>query len=231
MTAPHDQTKNGTRYAVDLGDGGPGKKPAACFRVPFGSYSVPPSNGAISGVVSTKLGTNCVYRPEWNLTHGSLLTQPSNTHEWSTGYLRYLGADLAELVVVKIERDELREKVCLLQDERNNFEERYVVLAGESSIVEDHVTRLDGEVEHFFHQVRDLVARKEALEARVAAQSVQALHTAIKAFLEIDSTSYLRLGELDLAGLRQLCLDLQVEERPQTGYPRDVEPSSAPPGS
>lgn len=43
---------------------------------------VPPPSGAISGVGSTQLGSDDVYRPEWNLTLVSLLTQPSRAHEW-----------------------------------------------------------------------------------------------------------------------------------------------------
>lgn len=132
-----------------------------------------------------------MYRPEWNLTHGSLLTQPSNTHEWcshefptatlellellsyshmatdlqylvaqvapylvvATGRFRYLGADLTELVVVKIERDDLRENLCLLEHDIHKFGEHYVVIAGENSAGEDHVTSLDGKVERFSKQV------------------------------------------------------------------------------
>lgn len=31
------------------------------------------------------------------------------------------------------------------------------------------------------------------------------MHVSMKAFVEMDFASYLRLGELDLVGLRQLC--------------------------
>lgn len=41
----------------------------------------------------------------------------------ATSCLRYLGANLAELVAVKTECDELREKVWLLKDEKHKFEE------------------------------------------------------------------------------------------------------------
>lgn len=40
--------------------------------------------------------------------------------------LRYLGADLADLVMVKIESNDLRENMGLLQDERCKFEECYM---------------------------------------------------------------------------------------------------------
>ncbi|CAH1443482.1 unnamed protein product [Lactuca virosa] len=37
------------------------------------------------------------------------------------------------------------------------------------------------------------------------AQSINAMHAAIKAFVKADFASYLHLGELGLADLRQLC--------------------------
>lgn len=55
----------------------------------------------------------------------------------TVGRLHYLGANVAKLVVVKVERDEIEEKVWLLKDKRCKFEERYVVLAGEKSTAED----------------------------------------------------------------------------------------------
>ncbi|CAH1447557.1 unnamed protein product [Lactuca virosa] len=42
-------------------------------------------------------------------------------------------------------------------------------------------------------------------DSDVAAQSIDAMHVAIKAFSETDFTSYLLLGKLGLADLRQLC--------------------------
>lgn len=62
-----------------------------------------------------------------------------------------------------------------------------------------------------------------------ASQSSQSMHAAIKAFLETNFASYLHLGELDLAGTCQLCLDPSEEERPLMGYSGNVVPSSTPP--
>lgn len=68
-------------------------------------------------------------------------------------------------------------------------------------------------------------------EPSAATQSAQAMHNAIKAFLETYFASYLRLGEIDLAGICQLYLDRTVEELPTMGYSGDVGPSSSPPGN
>lgn len=76
------------------------------------------------------------------------------------------GCQLVELAAVKIEHYDLREKVWLIEDERHNFEERYIVPTGEKSATED-LTSLDGEVGHLLQQVRDLVVGKEALEVRM----------------------------------------------------------------
>ncbi|CAH1430125.1 unnamed protein product [Lactuca virosa] len=47
----------------------------------------------------------------------------------------------------------------------------------------------------------------DPVDPSAAKQSAQVMHAAIKVFLETDFASYLRLDELDLAGLCQLCLD------------------------
>lgn len=79
---------------------------------------------------------------------------------------------------------------------------------------------------------KQLVIRNFNLEEPSAtSQSTFVMHAAIKAFLETDFASYLRLGEFDLAGLRQLCLDPLAEEHPLMGYSRNIEPSSAPFGN
>lgn len=59
--------------------------------------------------------------------------------------LCYIGADLAESTAIKVEHDELRERVQLLRELRHKFEEQYVVLSGEKYAAEDQVTTLDGE--------------------------------------------------------------------------------------
>lgn len=61
----------------------------------------------------------------------------------------YLGDDLVEFATIKTKHDEIGEKVWLLDCEKRNFEERYVVLVGEKFSAEYQVTSLDGEVEHF----------------------------------------------------------------------------------
>ncbi|CAI9280330.1 unnamed protein product [Lactuca saligna] len=54
----------------------------------------------------------------------------------SASRLHYMGADLVELAAVKSEHDELAEKVWLLEEERCNFDERYLVLSGEKIVAE-----------------------------------------------------------------------------------------------
>lgn len=135
--------------------------------------------------MSTQLGSDGVYYPESNPTHGSLLMQPSNAHDWfhhafhptnlessellchsymatdlqyaaahvalyfvaTAGCRRYLGADLVEFATIKTKHNEIGEKVWLLDYEKRNFEERYVVLVGEEFYAEYQVTSLDREVD------------------------------------------------------------------------------------
>lgn len=54
----------------------------------------------------------------------------------------------------------------------------------------------------------------------------QEIHASMKAFMQINSASYLHLGELDLADLHQLCCDTDVEENSLEGRPLNVGPSS-----
>lgn len=61
-------------------------------------------------------------------------------------HLHYIGVDLAELAAVKSERTELAEKVWLLKEERDKFNERYLMLSGEKSVVEAQVSTLYGEI-------------------------------------------------------------------------------------
>lgn len=49
-------------------------------------------------------------------------------------------------------------------------------------------------------------------EPDATTKHAQAMHAAIKSFMEPDFASYLRLGELDIWGLRQMCGDLDSEE-------------------
>ncbi|CAI9259171.1 unnamed protein product [Lactuca saligna] len=58
-----------------------------------------------------------------------------------------------------------------------------------------------------------VVAGKFVLgEAVATTEHIQAMNTVVKAFMETDFASYLRLGELDMAGLRQLCDDSNAED-------------------
>lgn len=54
----------------------------------------------------------------------------------TTGHLDYIGDNLAELVAVKSDRDELAEKVWLLEEEQSKFVEQYLVLSREKTVVE-----------------------------------------------------------------------------------------------
>lgn len=42
-------------------------------------------------------------------------------------------------------------------------------------------------------------------------EQTQAMHASVKAFMEIDFSSYLRLGELNLEGIHQLCSNHDAE--------------------
>lgn len=53
----------------------------------------------------------------------------------------------------------------------------------------------------------------------------------MKAFILAYFASYLRLGELDLAGLCYLCRDADVGENPLKGSSLNVGPSANPPGN
>lgn len=46
--------------------------------------------------------------------------------------LRHVSSDLAELTTVKVERNELREMVVVLEEEKRKFGEFYDLLAGNS---------------------------------------------------------------------------------------------------
>ncbi|CAI9279478.1 unnamed protein product [Lactuca saligna] len=58
----------------------------------------------------------------------------------------------------------------------------------------------------------------------------KAMLAGIKSFMEPDFASYLRLGELDIWGLRQMCDDLDSEEGHLEGSASHVGPSSTPQG-
>ncbi|CAI9283256.1 unnamed protein product [Lactuca saligna] len=58
----------------------------------------------------------------------------------------------------------------------------------------------------------------------VVARSVDPMHAVVKAFSEMDSASYLRLGELDLADLHQLCFE-EEEELVSDGGVEGVSPN------
>ncbi|CAH1412212.1 unnamed protein product [Lactuca virosa] len=60
-------------------------------------------------------------------------------------------------------------------------------------------------------------------------EHAQAMHAAIKSFMETEFASYLCLGELDIGGLRQICDDPESEEGHLEGDPSHAGPSSTPP--
>lgn len=62
-------------------------------------------------------------------------------------------------------------------------------------------------------------------EPSAASQSARAMRAAINAFLETNFASYLHLGELDLAGLRQFCFDPSAKKRPPMVYSGKPGPS------
>lgn len=62
--------------------------------------------------------------------------------------LRHMSSNLVELTIIKIERDDLRERVTCLKEEKQKFEEKYDLLAQEKAYVEAQVSSLDTKVEH-----------------------------------------------------------------------------------
>lgn len=74
--------------------------------------------------------------------------------------LRYIGADQAELALIKSECDELAERVWFLEDERCKFDERYLVLPEEKTATEAQVVTLNGEVDRLSQQVQDFSMEK-----------------------------------------------------------------------
>ncbi|CAI9292546.1 unnamed protein product [Lactuca saligna] len=78
--------------------------------------------------------------------------------------------------------------------------------------------------------IREQVAARKFVsrELDVAAEHAQAMHDAIKFFMETDFASYLRLGELDIGSLCQICNDTDSEEGHPEGGASHVGPSSTP---
>ncbi|CAH1430253.1 unnamed protein product [Lactuca virosa] len=67
-------------------------------------------------------------------------------------------------------------------------------------------------------------------EPSVVVEHTQGMHDAVKSFMETDFASYLRLGELDMEGLRQLCRDQDAKGDHPEGDSSKTRPSSNPPG-
>ncbi|CAI9273484.1 unnamed protein product [Lactuca saligna] len=65
-------------------------------------------------------------------------------------------------------------------------------------------------------------------EPNATSKHAQAMHDAIKSFMETDIASYLFLGELDIGGLRQICDDPDYEEGHLENGASHAEPSSTP---
>ncbi|CAH1415542.1 unnamed protein product [Lactuca virosa] len=63
-------------------------------------------------------------------------------------------------------------------------------------------------------------------EPDATVENAQAMHAAIKSFMETDFSSYVRLGELDIGGLRQMCDDPDSEEGHLEGGSSHVGPYS-----
>lgn len=64
--------------------------------------------------------------------------------------------------------------------------------------------------------MRELVvdAQFDSGEQSAIVELTQAMHASVNDFMEMDFASYLRLGELELGGLGQLCNDPDDEEVP-----------------
>ncbi|CAH1446248.1 unnamed protein product [Lactuca virosa] len=61
-------------------------------------------------------------------------------------------------------------------------------------------------------------------------EHTQAMHAEVKPFLETDFASYLHLGELDIKGLHQLCIDSDAKGKHLEAKTYRAQPSSTPPG-
>lgn len=66
------------------------------------------------------------------------------------------------------------------------------------------------------------------IESNALLEHTQVMHAKVKSFLETKFSSYPRLGELDMEGLRQLCGDLDVKERCLEDIISRFGPSSTP---
>ncbi|CAI9267547.1 unnamed protein product [Lactuca saligna] len=85
-------------------------------------------------------------------------------------------------------------------------------------------------VENGKQVIQEQVATRKLIfgEMDATAKHAQAIHAAIKSFMETNFASYLRLGELDIGGLRQMCDDPNSEEGHLEGGSSQVGPSSTP---
>ncbi|CAH1451781.1 unnamed protein product [Lactuca virosa] len=85
----------------------------------------------------------------------------------------------------------------------------------------------DGE-EGVKQEVKEQVAagKFNPKEPSAIVEMTQAMHALVRDFMEMDFTSYLHLGDLDLGGLRQLCNDPDVEDVPPEHDPSKAGTSS-----
>ena len=67
----------------------------------------------------------------------------------TTSRLRKGDSNSGELIQIRVEQDDLRDKLLPLEEEKRLFKERYDLLAGEKASMKDKVVALDGSVEHF----------------------------------------------------------------------------------
>lgn len=72
-----------------------------------------------------------------------------------------------DLVQIRVEQDDLRDKLLVLEGEKHSFEECYDLLVGEKASLEDKVIALDGSVEGFSQHIEVLVEEKKAFEDHV----------------------------------------------------------------
>ncbi|CAH1451465.1 unnamed protein product [Lactuca virosa] len=77
-------------------------------------------------------------------------------------------------------------------------------------------------------QEQVVAGKSVSWESDATTEHAQAMHDAIKSFIQTNFSSYLRLGELDIGGLRQMCDEPDSEEGHSEGDASHAGPSSAP---
>ncbi|CAI9281270.1 unnamed protein product [Lactuca saligna] len=181
-----------------------------------GTRSVPPSvlGDAPSAAGPSSLGAPGVYLPGWNLMPDSLLSKqgPAQIDE------------ITEKVwFLEEEQRKFDELYPMLSGEKTFIEAQVATPDGEFATKVSRRKALEADIawvlqkgvlpmvyrvvesNEFVIGIHRVKVAPGSSDPDVVARSVDAMHAAIRAFVETEFMSYLRLGELGLADLCQLC--------------------------